>query len=314
MQERITVVIPTYNREKLLGRALDSLERQTYKNFICMIIDDGSTDNTKQLVDSYKKNVTYTIKYFYKDNGGVIDALRFGLDRVETELVTMNGSDDEYTDNALEVCLNAWDSLTDKEREYYMGIKALTIDYSSKKIVGKKFPQDINSCSYKKYFRCDVGEKSNTYKTEIIRKQFHEYKEVMKGTHFRFIPEGTLHVKYEMIHKLYCINQPMRIYHQENPEGYCRGPMTKEDYEVGFFSNTYMLRTYYPSEKLPFNRYFWNAVYSVKFGMLLKKRFRDIYLAVGNRSNRLVLTCAIPFGIGNYLLGLGKAYLRRKSG
>ena len=68
----ITVFTPTYNRAYILGKCYESLNRQTCKSFEWLIIDDGSTDNTRELVESWQaQDHGYTIRYIYKENGGL---------------------------------------------------------------------------------------------------------------------------------------------------------------------------------------------------------------------------------------------------
>ena len=68
----ITVFTPTYNRAHTLIRTYESLVRQTCKDFIWLIIDDGSIDNTLESVESWKKNSNgFEIRYIYKENGGM---------------------------------------------------------------------------------------------------------------------------------------------------------------------------------------------------------------------------------------------------
>ena len=70
-----TVFTPTYNRAELLGRCFESLKRQTSKDFCWLIIDDGSVDNTKELVEEWiSKFHGFPIKYIYKENGGLYTA------------------------------------------------------------------------------------------------------------------------------------------------------------------------------------------------------------------------------------------------
>ncbi len=69
---QLTIFTPAYNRAHTLPRTLDSLKRQQNKNFIWLIIDDGSTDNTKELVDKWlKDDYGFEIVYIYKENGGM---------------------------------------------------------------------------------------------------------------------------------------------------------------------------------------------------------------------------------------------------
>ena len=66
--ERITVFTPTYNRRKSLPRVFESLKMQTFRNFIWIIVDDGSTDDTESLVDEFKKKADFKIIYIYLPN------------------------------------------------------------------------------------------------------------------------------------------------------------------------------------------------------------------------------------------------------
>ena len=64
---KVSVVIPTYNREDKIERAINSVLRQTYQNFELIVVDDGSTDQTREIIKQYGDKV----RYFYQDNSGV---------------------------------------------------------------------------------------------------------------------------------------------------------------------------------------------------------------------------------------------------
>ena len=99
---KITVYTPTYNRANLLQNLYKSLLQQTYRNFEWLIIDDGSTDNTKQVVNGFISQGIIDIRYFYKQNGGQHTALNMGIEKAEGTLLMDVDSDDYLTDNALE--------------------------------------------------------------------------------------------------------------------------------------------------------------------------------------------------------------------
>lgn len=67
-----SVIIPTYNREKILGRAIDSILGQIFEAFELIIVDDGSQDNTEEIVKAYEDD---RIVYVYKNNGGQLPSL-----------------------------------------------------------------------------------------------------------------------------------------------------------------------------------------------------------------------------------------------
>ena len=105
----ITVFTPAYNRADLLPRCYESMKRQTNKNFIWMIIDDGSTDNTRTLVEGWlKEPLDFEIVYYYKENGGLHTAYNEAIAHIETELCVCIDSDDFMPDNAVERILEFW--------------------------------------------------------------------------------------------------------------------------------------------------------------------------------------------------------------
>lgn len=94
-----TVIVPTYNREKLLKRTIESILAQTFKDFELIIVDDGSTDNTKKLIASYKD---CRIIYIYKENGGLNSARNKGLQNAKGEYIAFCDSDDSWLPEKLE--------------------------------------------------------------------------------------------------------------------------------------------------------------------------------------------------------------------
>lgn len=105
----LTVFTPAYNRADLLPRCFESMKRQTNKEFIWMIIDDGSTDNTRALVEGWlKEHLDFEIVYYHKENGGLHTAYNEAIAHIETELCVCIDSDDFMPDNAVERILEFW--------------------------------------------------------------------------------------------------------------------------------------------------------------------------------------------------------------
>ena len=100
---KITVFTPAYNRAHTLPRTYESLKRQNNKNFIWLIIDDGSIDNTQELVDQWiKEDNDFIIQYIYKENGGMHTAHNVAYQNITTELNVCIDSDDCLADNAID--------------------------------------------------------------------------------------------------------------------------------------------------------------------------------------------------------------------
>ena len=100
---KITLFTPTYNRAYTMTRLYNSIQRQTFRDFEWIIIDDGSTDNTESLVNSWTNdNNDFEIRYFKVPNGGKCRATNKGVQLAQGEIFFTIDSDDYLTDDACE--------------------------------------------------------------------------------------------------------------------------------------------------------------------------------------------------------------------
>lgn len=166
----ITVFTPAYNRADLLKRCYESMCRQTNKNFIWMIIDDGSTDNTKEVVDLWMLNNNgFEIQYYYKKNGGLHTAYNEAIEHIDTELCVCIDSDDYMPDNAIEIILDFWKKNGSDE---YAGIVGL--DYTlDNHVIGDLLPEkksvNLIDLLIGKY-HIHNGDRTNVVRTELYKK------------------------------------------------------------------------------------------------------------------------------------------------
>ncbi len=101
MKPLITVVIPTYNRAKLIKTPVKSVLNQTYANWELIIVDDGSTDDTEEVLKELLKDER--INYYYKKNGGVSSARNLGIKKAKGKYIAFLDSDDEFEKEKLEI-------------------------------------------------------------------------------------------------------------------------------------------------------------------------------------------------------------------
>jgi len=201
----ITVFTPTYNRAYCLHRLYESLLRQTSQGFEWLIIDDGSTDNTKALVSKWVTEKKIDIKYVYQENGGMHTGHNKAYSLIETELNVCIDSDDYMPDNAIAIIIQKWKT---EGNEKFAGLLGLDIDKQGK-VIGTKFPNNIYSCKYSELKRKFgvVGDIKFVYRTEVIKKQM-PYP-VFKGE--KFVPlgyaYGLVDKEYDMLcsNEVYCI-------------------------------------------------------------------------------------------------------------
>ena len=97
---KISVIIPVYNTEKYIEKCLESLAKQTMQDFEVIIVNDGSTDNSKKVIKDYMKNSNLDIKYLEKENGGLASARNYGVERALGKYISFLDSDD-YLDKNL---------------------------------------------------------------------------------------------------------------------------------------------------------------------------------------------------------------------
>lgn len=107
--KKITVFTPTFNRANTLGRTYQSLINQTSKDFEWLIVDDGSCDNTKDLVNQWMDENKLNIRYIFKENGGLHTGYNVAIQNITTELCICCDSDDFLPENAIELICDKWE-------------------------------------------------------------------------------------------------------------------------------------------------------------------------------------------------------------
>lgn len=162
----ITVFTATYNRAYILGKCYESLNRQTCKDFEWLIIDDGSTDHTKELVESWQKQDNgYEIRYIYQENGGLHTGYNTAIANMDTELSVCIDSDDAMPENGIERILAIWKTVDDPAVAGLVGL-----DYDDHgHLIGKLLPEEasINAAS----LLCDpgMGDKKYVLRNDLFR-------------------------------------------------------------------------------------------------------------------------------------------------
>lgn len=201
----ITIVTPSYNRASLLPRLYESLKMQTCYDFVWLVIDDGSTDNTKEVLRQIERgNPPFEVQYEYKENGGKHTALNLAIEKVETELFFIVDSDDRLTADAIETIRKDWAEINNSKVAEHLvrnvcGISYLR-GYSYDKVVGEKFSGDhiISDFIKERYNKGTEGDKAEVVATKCLKGfRFPEY----KGE--RFISESVLWIwlaeRYDML-------------------------------------------------------------------------------------------------------------------
>ena len=278
----LTVFSPAYNRAHTLPRLYHSLCRQKCKDFIWLIVDDGSADNTEEIVKEWQaKDNGFQIRYVYKENGGMHTAHNVAYENIDTELNVCIDSDDMMSDNAVALILEHWERVKNKG---YAGIVALDADFSGK-IIGDTFPEGMSETTLSGYYATGrTGDKKLVYKTSIINKYppypvFPGEKYVALAYKYRLIDQD---YKLSVLNQVVCLveyqedGSSMNMYKQyvRNPKGFA------------FWRKITML---YPTTR---KRLFVDCIHYVSSSILAKnKNF------IQESPRKLMTIAAIPFGI-----------------
>lgn len=278
----LTVFTPAYNRAHTIERTYHSLARQKCKDFLWLIVDDGSTDETAELVKRWKQEDSgFEIRYFYKENGGMHTAHNLAYENIDTELNVCIDSDDMLAEDAVEKIISKWEEVKDFG---YAGIIGLDADFDGN-IIGKSFPKDLKETTLMGYYaNGGAGDKKLVYRTDII-KQYPPYP-IFEGENY-----VALAYKYRLIDQTYQLAvldevlcnveyQPdgssftMWKQYQRNPKGFA------------FWRKICMQ---YPESK---KRLFMDCIHYVSSSILSKNKH-----FIKESPRKCLTVLAVPFGI-----------------
>lgn len=211
-----TVFTPTYNRAHTLHRVFDALRGQTFRDFEWLVVDDGSTDNTPALIDTWTKVANFPIRYFWQPHSGNHIAHNLAIREGRGEMFTSIDSDDALVPHALERIKELWLEIPKPERSNFFSVAGLCRDQHGRKI-SRQFPTspfDVDVRDYLFVHRQFAGEKWGATPMEAMRKfPFPE----IAGTNF--IPEGVHGMRMGRVYRtIRFVNEVFRIYYINDAE------------------------------------------------------------------------------------------------
>ena len=201
MENKLTIFTPTYNRAHVLPALYQSLKDQTNKNFCWLVVDDGSTDNTKQLIEGWKKENCVSINYYYQENQGKSQAFNKGANETKTDFFVCIDSDDVVTKDMVE--------------EFYQNIKFINtnsyglVAYRSYDKSGKMeygFPNVAYTSLENIYSKGYRGETTLILKTQMIKN-----KPFPKFENEKFVTEDWLYCQLDAKYNLYVLPKVLSI-------------------------------------------------------------------------------------------------------
>lgn len=165
---RVTVLTPTWNRAATLRRLFASLQAQSYRDFEWLVVDDGSSDATRELVSGWAEQTGFPIRYVHQDNAGKHVALNHGAREARGELCAVIDSDDWYVPEGLARLVAGWDTVPDPAS--FCEVQGLCADADGR-VVGDRFPAPVvDSDAFEMAFVLRIrGDKQGMHRTDVLR-------------------------------------------------------------------------------------------------------------------------------------------------
>lgn len=280
----ITIFTPTYNRAYTLPKLYHSLQEQTCKDFEWLIVDDGSTDGTCNIIKDWE-NPNFEVRYFRKENGGKHTAINEGLKLAKGELFFIVDSDDVLTPDAVETIIKDWDTVKDKN---LCGISYLR-GYSETEVIGDSHPRDhyIDNFINVRFNQGIGGDKAEVWVTEYMRQ--HKYP-VFNGE--KFFGESWMWIKLSRERDMLWVNKIIYI------TKYLEGGLSLSGRALRITCPLGGMETAITGmdNRIIFSQRFKMALLYVAYGFFANKSTKEL---LNNPYKKLVLS-AIPFGFMIY--------------
>lgn len=255
----ITVFTPTFNRAHTLQRVYSSLLNQTDKEFLWLIIDDGSTDNTKVQVNSWQKEGQIEIEYQFKENGGKHTAMKLAYELAKTKYILALDSDDELTPDAVEKFRKEWERIEVDGLGYrFAEVSGLSYSKNGKLIGNFYFPEGteyIDSYWHEMVLKYqNNNEHVVCWNTDKLRECVRLDEDIWLSEKISFLGESVLWARIGKKYKTRYIDKCLRIYHYDAGESLLRTTNYTKAHYASLVGNKYFL-----DENL--NYFLWNPKY-----------------------------------------------------
>jgi glycosyltransferase involved in cell wall biosynthesis len=202
-----TVFTATFNRAHTLPRVYESLRAQTLTDFEWIVVDDGSTDGTRELVETWRSEAPFPLRYFFQENSGKHVAANLAVDETRGRFIATIDSDDWYPPNALETFLSTWDTIPLAQRDSFVGVVGLCADPTGA-VIGDRFPSDPLDTTYTDVLLRHrvTGDKAGCGRSDVAR----DYRfPVIPGE--SLIIEMLVYARLAQRYRIRCINTVLKV-------------------------------------------------------------------------------------------------------
>jgi glycosyltransferase involved in cell wall biosynthesis len=299
-----TVFTPTYNRAHTLTRVYSSLQTQTFRDFEWLVVDDGSTDGTAELIAAWRAEADFPVRYFAQTNSGKHVAFNRGVREARGTLFLPFDSDDACIPQALSRLDFHWNSIPPAQRAGFSAVSALCADQNGR-LVGTRFPFDpTDSDPLEIRYRYRVrGDKWGFHRTEVLKE--HPFPEPAGQT---FVTESVLWGEIAQRYQTRYVNEVLYTYYLEDtPDSLTRtashvrrvAPMFAQSNRVTLNRDL----SWFTHSPLSFLKSAANyARYSLHAGQPISRQVQELDRAAA----RALYTLTLPLGWALYMRDLSR--------
>lgn len=219
----VSVYTCVYNGERTIHRVFESVKNLDYPNFEHVIINDGSTDKTDELIREYISQVPYVVKYYKKENGGKHTALNVAWGLAEGKFMINLDADDRLFPHAVTFLVDTYYSIPEDIRQEYWCVHGRCVTQNGE-FVGDRYPDNINEMNWieagKRASKCH-GDKIGLQVREYLNR--YRFPEVVGVSH---IAESIVWNQINKVYGTWYTNEVVRVYYV-NEGGALSGKKTK---------------------------------------------------------------------------------------
>ena len=293
----VTVFTPTYNRANTLNIVFESLMAQTMRDFEWLVVDDGSLDNTREVMEVFQKRADFPVRYIWQENNGKHIARNHAVMEAKGKFFATVDSDDSLFPNALETLLAHWETIPDDQKPCFRGVVCRSYDVQRGRVWGETGTWEYVDTHeldavFKYRFRFDMW---GINRTDVLREFLNP--EIMGGqkTGLRFFPEVII---YNRIGKKYLaryINICLYNYNKDDQENACTQKHTKR------YRENYHLWLHYINEA--FGYFFYDPARFIKSfvglardGIYCNMRLKQMLSQINGLHKRILFLFFYPAG------------------
>ncbi|MDR3272041.1 MAG: glycosyltransferase family 2 protein [Flavobacteriaceae bacterium] len=289
----ISIITPSYNRAHTLERVFNSLKSQTFQNFEWIVIDDGSTDETREIVKDFIEKASFPIQYYKQENKHKFYSIFIGIKLAKGEYISLMDSDDKFLPDALGKLYNQMKQLP-KNKKFY-GVTGL-LQYEDGTIVGEKFPQSpLDSFIFEMRYKYKVrGDKwgmgfKNVYNELQINLEDYENK--------GFIPESVYQYQFDALgYKTRFVNEVYGFYVNDTADAVSLGNnFYSEKNSFGLTENYKVFINSYKNRFLSYPKtYFKNFTAYLLFGIKDGRNLSELLKGISGTGLKIGMVLLYP--------------------